>query len=1456
MNYLRIPFVFVLLLIYSCVLQAQSVDKLFLAKPFQNNFFIKEQGQFSKNADETKTSFKEAILYGVENPEFNAYFTTQGIIFQYPERKKIEKKEREEEKQKGKKDERDVETIWHTATMHWLNSNPSVKLIPEQKDSAYYNYGGFEDDSHYNFVPAYKKLKYTNLYPGVDAEFEFSEQGGIKYKFLVQPNVVIPLISFQWEGLEKVSTDEKGDLQLQSKFNSFATNFGWQLVDHAPNAFTSTSHTNIPVNYSVDGNKVKFQFSSGNISSSEGIVIDPWITNPNFSSLNKAFDIQEDSVGNVFILGNNTNWEVQKYNSGGVLQWTYVTYAILMGDIAVDNPGNVYIVGGYSAGKRQKLDPSGVQLWSFGGLMEEWRLAFNYSKTILSVGGYFIDPGSNNLARLDINTGAVSDEIVYGAETRSIATDCNGDIYSLHVTFGAASSGVAASNVLRKTNSNFTPAGSVGSGFLLVEAQPAGTCYGINPAYSGSWTYQVFNAIAVNGPYVFIYDGATIRRINKTTLTIINSVTAPGGTLTMDGGIAADLCGNIYVGTMNGIAKFDSTLTYISTIPTTAAVYDIILAKNGELLVCGEAFVGSFATGCTAPPSLTATATSTNASCKGGSATVSATGGVAPYSYSWLPGGQTTATVTNLTAGTYTYTVTDPFCHTYTDTVTVHQIPPLTLSPGLINVISPGVVSNESCPNSLDGSITVTASDGTAPYLYSWNTSPVQYSQTASGLSAGIYLATVVDADTCTDTVSIVITRNPAPLALFGSTKVCNGNATQFTDSSTTAFGIIDSWVWDFGNGSIADTTQNPSPIYVAAGNYTATLIVNNNFGCADTITKPVQIYFNPLAGFTFSDVCFGDTMHFINTSSVDNSTSIDKYLWVFGDGSATSTLQNPSHYYSMAGTYSVSLVTTTIDSCSDAITLTVNAFDAPTSAFTFSNTCLADSAKFTNTSLNPVMGSTANWSWDFGDGSPLNTSVWSPNHLYAPPGNYEVTLITHSTNLGCPDTLKDSITVFPMPFANFGFTNVCLNQPMNFNDSTTVSSGAVADWSWDFGDNTTLNPTQNPSHIYMTPGTFAVSLIVTTNNGCKDTITKNVVVHPLPTAQFSTVNVCAGFTTQFTNLSSIPATDTIQSWTWNYGDSSPSDITTNTTHLYAGAGSYSVQLLVVSNFGCPDLITQTSIVNPNPVVQFTADSTAGCELLCVNFQNTSSITTGNNAGYLWNFGDGDPTSNLPNPNHCYSNDSVYAPDFFNVTLTVTSDSGCISTITKNNYITVYPNPNANFTVQPQTAIITNPIISITDLSTGANYWNWNFGDGSAPLTTGSDTSTVSNPSPHIYADTGSYIIMLVTSTQYGCVSTAFETIIIEPDFIFYVPNAFTPDGDGINDSFTGKGIFIKEFEMSIFDRWGNMIFFTDNIDKPWDGKANHGADIAQGDVYVYSIKVSDYKRIKHNYKGIVTLLR
>jgi len=804
-----------------------------------------------------------------------------------------------------------------------------------------------------------------------------------------------------------------------------------------------------------------------------------------------------------------------------------------------------------------------------------------------------------------------------------------------------------------------------------------------------------------------------------------------------------------------------------------------------------------------------------------------------PCPLKWNSGNSTTAVIElryqqNIGSGYYLDMMFDDLCF--------HEVAPLTAT----------TAANSYCAGS-SGSATVSATGGVPGYTYSWLPSG-QTTSTANALTAGTHTVTIVDSCGCNTLVkTVVVSEYPQIVSSFTSTKICLGDSTKFSDSSTVILGSIPSWKWDFGDGSPVDTAQNPVHLFANAGIYNTTLIVKSNSGCSDTITNPVAVYYNPVASFSTSDVCFGNSVQFINMSNVDSSTSIAGNFWIFGDG-VTSNLLSPVHYYNDADSYSVILVTTTIDGCNAAFSNSVHVYDPPVSSFTSINNCLFDSTIITNTSVNPTMGTIGSWLWDFGDGSPLNSTIWSPSHLYSAPGNYHLTLITLSSNLGCPDTLKDSITVYPMPVADFSFTNVCLNQAVNFIDSSQVPSGNIAGWIWVFGDGSPFSSIQNPNHTYANPGTFSVTSLVTTNNSCKDSISKSIVVHPLPIANYNTSNVCDGNIVQFSDLATILPTDTILQWTWSFGDGSAASFTQNTSHLYAENGPYTVQLNIVSNFGCMDSISKISVVNPNPVVLFTGNDTVGCEPLCVTFQNSSSVTAGAIASCTWNFGDGSSSGNLDSPNHCYTNNSVFAPNYFTITLTATSDSGCVSTISKNNYITVYPNPVASFTVLPQTTSITDPVISITDLSTGANFWYWNFGD--------LDTSSATTPSPHTYADTGTYTITLITSTQYNCIDTTSHTVVIEPDFLFYIPNAFTPNDDGINDIFSGKGVFIVNYEMSIFDRWGNKIFFSDDTTKGWDGRANHGNEIAQGDVYIYSIKITDINKRKHSYRGIVKLVR
>ena len=650
--------------------------------------------------------------------------------------------------------------------------------------------------------------------------------------------------------------------------------------------------------------------------------------------------------------------------------------------------------------------------------------------------------------------------------------------------------------------------------------------------------------------------------------------------------------------------------------------------------------------------------------------------------------------------------------------------------------------------------------------------------------------------------------------------------------------------LWDLGDGTIVNDSIKFSHQYPQPGTYSVKLTVSDAFGCVDSTIKQVTVHPGPSAIFSSTNVCLNMPVAFTDNSAISSST-ITGWKWDFtSDGTVDNTTQNPGYTYATCGNFNAKLVVTSAKGCKDSVSQLVTVSCLPTANYNTIPVCESQATMFNDLSIGTIAG----WNWDFGDAG--NSIAQSPGHTYATCGTFNNKLVV-TTDMGCKDSITKTVIVNCSPVANFSSMDVCQNQAINFIDSSTIVNATISDWSWNFGDGTALNSAQDPVYTYASYGSNSVTLIVTGNNGCIDTVVKTVEVHPLPAALFSTANVCDGNNVQFNDISGIPANttnDVIQYWIWDFGDGSPLNLNQNSSHLYTTAGSYTVQLLTVSSFGCADSISGTSTVNPNPVVSFTAADTAGCAPLCTVFQNLSTLTS----IAAWNLGDGSPIGNLSSFEHCYTNDSVNMPLSFNVTLTISSDSGCVSSLTKNNYISIYPTPIAGFTIDPQTSTIIDPIFTVTDSSTGVNNWNWNFGDGSAGYT----ITSAAVPQSFTYRDTGKFTITLITSTQYGCADTAYETISIESDFVFYIPDSFTPDGDGINDNFTGKGIFIKELDMMIFNRWGNLIYKADSMNEPWNGSANRSSEIAPADVYIYSINVTDFTNRKRNFKGIVTLVR
>ena len=312
------------------------------------------------------------------------------------------------------------------------------------------------------------------------------------------------------------------------------------------------------------------------------------------------------------------------------------------------------------------------------------------------------------------------------------------------------------------------------------------------------------------------------------------------------------------------------------------------------------------------------------------------------------------------------------------------------------------------------------------------------------------------------------------------------------------------------------------------------------------------------------------------------------------------------------------------------------------------------------------VTTGTIGYSWSFGDGA--TSTAQNPSHAFTAAGTYLVKLAV-TTNNGCSDSAVQTIIVHPQPTPGFVINNnvQCFNSNnFSFTNTSTISSGSIA-YNWSFGDGGN-SAAQNPVHAYTAVGTYQVKLIVTSNNGCKDSSTQTITVYPPPTGIGYIVNAgnqCLnGNNFVFTSNAAVVA-GTL-TYNWDFGDGGNSALQ-NPSHSYASAGTYQVKLVVTTNYGCKDSSIQTVIVYPQPEAGFTINNNAQC--LGGNnfsFTNTSSISNGNII-YRWDFGDGQ-TSTVQDPTHTFAAAGTYI-----VKLLVGTDHGCNDSAAHN--VTVYPQP-------------------------------------------------------------------------------------------------------------------------------------------------------------------------------------
>lgn len=837
--------------------------------------------------------------------------------------------------------------------------------------------------------------------------------------------------------------------------------------------------------------------------------------------------------------------------------------------------------------------------------------------------------------------------------------------------------------------------------------------------------------------------------------------------------------------------------------------------------------------------------------CQGNSITLSAPPGA--QNYNWTLGsppaasiGTADSLVVSAAGNYYVEMISVTGCTTYLN-VTVGIYPQPTAS---FNPQFPPCSPNYTFQN------TSTVSSGTMTYYWDFGdplasgdtsiaTSP-SYVYTPPGpYTVWLYVTT---ANGCNDSISQTVNPGNGGLANFSAPQVCVGAPTNFTDMSVNPT----DWSWHFGDPSTpADSSnlQNPTYTYPAAGTYTVLLTAGTS-PCPSTYTTTVTVHALPTASFIYNQICGGQTVNFTSTSTIPATDTISTYSWNFGDpGSGpnnTSALLNPSHTFSSSGTYTVTLVTTSTAGCPSTYTMSLVVGPSPVAAFSATTVCSNTPMQFTNNSQNSV-----NYFWNFGDGSTLaDTSLLqNPAYTYTASGTYTVVL-TAEPSSNCYDTAQLVVTVAPGPSPAFTSPQVCDGTLMPFTDQSTISSGNITNWSWNFG---TGNPgdtsnVQSPGFMYPAAGVYTVTLTLTSNNGCTTVLTQPVTVNANPTANFSANTVCIGSPTQFTDLS-VPGSGMCNLWGWDFGDGSPLGSGQNPSHTYTNDSTYNVILIVQNSNGCLDTIVLQATTAPQPVVDFAADTLAGCSPLCVNFSDLTTIASGSITGWQWDFGDGSPWSVSQSPSHCFTLAGTY-----DIALTTTSNNGCVQTYLFPQMIEVFPSPVAIFTATPPVTTVSQTHVDFTDQSIANNTissWVWDFG-------TGSDFAYTQNAGFTYTQEYGStYPVTLTVTNNYGCVDDTTMDVIVEPEFTFYIPNAFTPNGDGLNDYFIGQGIGIAQYEMWIFDRWGNLIFHCTDMNQAWDGTVQGSSgELCQIDTYVWKVSLTDDFAKRHKYVGHVSLIR
>lgn len=774
------------------------------------NCFIENIGQYGDFYKGHSEMGK--ILFAYEGFELPVLFTEKGLIYLHQKIEKPKELYKEKFKNKISKHEEEADELRaqeKAIVMRWLNTSSVIEIVSEEKKEAYHTYGIVQGKAF-----AYARISYKNIYPGIDLVYSFLEDKklGFKYSFVVQAGADASKIRMQFGGdVRQLTKTESGDLVVSSSIGKITQS---ELVSYYGTEVQKklNSEGQLAIEFQINKREVSFQLPI-NYSQKNSFVIDPFISSTGNligANLGKAKDVDFDYAGNVYVAGGGDGnvHKLAKFNSAGVLQWTFTgtlavpswTFGPYYGGWVVEkSTGNVYLGNGFNptTGYRViRINTSGLydNYLSIGNVSanENWKMFWscnNGSPQILIAGGG--TSGNLNLGILSPPATSITGINITGLtgiaqDVADLAYDpANFDIYTIYASLGGTP---FVNNRIYKNTTPYSAASiswNVPSGFTsLSEANnrpylaPVGTAFSDNSA----------NILALNSSYLFYYDGRNLQAMSKLSGAVVGTpLNLAANTVLMQGGIEVDECNNVFIGTTNGTIKvfqfngstFNDAAAADITITgfTTKSVYDLVINDGQKLLyACGDGFVSSFdisSYGC-------GSAVYTNSvitDCSTHSATVSLT-----------PSPPANSTITYVlydglvqlasnTTGVFFGLLPNKI---YSVHSFVNQACSGTESVSNFSILGPllsSTVSNTTCGLNA-GQINASATGGAAPLQYSIDGVTYQSSGTFSGLFSGIYTLTVLDAGGCSSQTNVNLINSNGPLLSLTKTDASCGATT------------------------------------------------------------------------------------------------------------------------------------------------------------------------------------------------------------------------------------------------------------------------------------------------------------------------------------------------------------------------------------------------------------------------------------------------------------------------------------------------------------------------------------------------------------------------------------------------------------------------------------------------------------------------------------------------------